>query len=779
MTLRLAPYNDAMRLGQGFNSYTHELCIDHAVKVKQRKVTDKSAQTSQVVSYSARFVEKLSDVVESMNVSYSSAIKKGTIEISGNSSTVDETTFKSSHLNAVVAVKVVNQTISTEDECEFQMLEGNEAATYSRFNEIYGDSYISGFIEGGDFTGIVSIKVLGGQDVKSTVNTIKAGLNMNSKSEVDEFVLGPSDSSTRSSMATALRDTETTISISWIGGAQIKDASRAWDIDSMYEAAAAFPAAVAQCPQRTWAILTPYKANRSFVKWSAGGLVKTLQYDLIGSYTAELFDSFMDYKLLLKEIQNIISNRKDYRQRYGVVDAIDTSLRTLLSVRGAMRDEQTKIVEAIGVLSKDPTVLKRQGAWSTTNRAPLVKQIIEKALGNAASWEPKGLAAQGASSGASTPSSTKLLSESLPTFPLVSDIKPSEAATTDTAGSAGSVDIGQGPKSGSDQGQADGGENTPTDTASSAPTPAAALSPDAQAQSALDASSSQVQEPKFATFSAKKPVFEFNFDTLMPPEVWEDLLPERIEPVIYDGAGQTQFLPQAPNVGGLLNPLVPPPDGFSGSGVVVSQSYDAMQRELEAFRKEKLAAEKLAADAEAAREQQAREFATLNAQFAQYKVDAERVQMSQASQIGDKTAMIESKEGEIQRQKAEHSQTLTERDQARANDSQKQNEINNLRECALDGLSSKKITVITITYGTKVFYELGWTSDSYNLVPKVEQMIASNGTFHVNDPWFGNDPDPGLQKQCTITYRFNAPGHARRVRTMVAKQYDTGRFDSL
>lgn len=58
------------------------------------------------MSYSARFVEKLSDVVESMNVSYSSAIKKGTIEISGNTSTVDETTFKSSHLNAVVAVKV-------------------------------------------------------------------------------------------------------------------------------------------------------------------------------------------------------------------------------------------------------------------------------------------------------------------------------------------------------------------------------------------------------------------------------------------------------------------------------------------------------------------------------------------------------------------------------------------------------------------------------------------------------------------------------------------------
>lgn len=48
MTLRLAPYNDAMRLGQGFNSYTHELCIDQAVKVKQRKSVVSKGETSQV-----------------------------------------------------------------------------------------------------------------------------------------------------------------------------------------------------------------------------------------------------------------------------------------------------------------------------------------------------------------------------------------------------------------------------------------------------------------------------------------------------------------------------------------------------------------------------------------------------------------------------------------------------------------------------------------------------------------------------------------------------------
>ncbi|CAD6891723.1 unnamed protein product [Tilletia caries] len=37
MALLIAPYNNAMRLGQGFNSYTHEICIDDAVIVSPQQ----------------------------------------------------------------------------------------------------------------------------------------------------------------------------------------------------------------------------------------------------------------------------------------------------------------------------------------------------------------------------------------------------------------------------------------------------------------------------------------------------------------------------------------------------------------------------------------------------------------------------------------------------------------------------------------------------------------------------------------------------------------------
>ena len=65
-----------------------------------------AANVSQTVSYSSRFVEKISDVVRSMNISAASSIKSGTIEVSGNSMTVDEGKFSSSDMNAVVSVRV-------------------------------------------------------------------------------------------------------------------------------------------------------------------------------------------------------------------------------------------------------------------------------------------------------------------------------------------------------------------------------------------------------------------------------------------------------------------------------------------------------------------------------------------------------------------------------------------------------------------------------------------------------------------------------------------------
>jgi hypothetical protein len=108
-------------------------------------------------------VEHLSDVVSSLNVSHSSSIRKGTVEISGNGDAINEEKIKASDINAVVSVKVsatdpicrsaysvltrqvINQTQVVKDDATYRALYGVLPGTQA-FNETFGDCYISGKI---------------------------------------------------------------------------------------------------------------------------------------------------------------------------------------------------------------------------------------------------------------------------------------------------------------------------------------------------------------------------------------------------------------------------------------------------------------------------------------------------------------------------------------------------------------------------------------------------------------------------------------------------------
>ncbi|KAM0265532.1 hypothetical protein ACHAPA_007683 [Fusarium lateritium] len=388
MSLTLAPYNDAMRIGQGFNSYTHEICIDGAVAVDTAGAHSESTQVhtierpSQVVSYSARAVEKLSDIIQTMNVSYPHSIKKGSITVSGSNSAIDEATFKSADINIIVTVKVTNQTTLMKNNARFVPMKGIELGSQS-FNDAYGDSYISGFIEGGEFTGIISIKVVDRSNVDLAVKKIKARLDIKGSSTATEFTLNSQDSFSSGGSASVMENTESHIHVSWMGGGQIKNENTPWDIDSIFKAATAFPQRVSKRPQLTWAVLTKYKSNRSFIEWASNKPAKTLEYDHVSSYTAELFNSYMDYKILLKYVQLIIDDPDSYEAVNGE-GALDTSIDTLLGIRFAMRKEQGKIIEAISVLSRNPGILSLQGGWGNSQANKVLNQILGKIAGHSA-----------------------------------------------------------------------------------------------------------------------------------------------------------------------------------------------------------------------------------------------------------------------------------------------------------------------------------------------------------------------------------------------------------
>ncbi|KAH6980671.1 hypothetical protein BKA56DRAFT_685543 [Ilyonectria sp. MPI-CAGE-AT-0026] len=339
----LVPYNDSMHLGQGFNSFLQEPCIDGAVKISEGSVQTQAARSggssnvSQVVSYSSRFVEKISDVVRSMNISAASSIKSGTIQVSGNSMSVDEIKFAASDINAVISVKVINRKLNQL----FVELDKGIKLTSEQFFQLYGDCYISGRVSSLDTTQDDIVLMVYPHSLKSAMN-----------GATGDFVL--SEGSASSSLEAWVSQTESTVTVNWSGGGQIKPDEDEWTLESLIRAASSFPSRVAACPQRTFAILTPYTRNRDFVKWAIPQNIVVPDFTKIQYITHDLLDNYMLYKSNLAKLQAAISDPTGFRvSQYS--NAINLNINVLLDERKSLKLEMAKITGAIDRFNKDPS----------------------------------------------------------------------------------------------------------------------------------------------------------------------------------------------------------------------------------------------------------------------------------------------------------------------------------------------------------------------------------------------------------------------------------------
>ncbi|KAL6792933.1 hypothetical protein J3E68DRAFT_451321 [Trichoderma sp. SZMC 28012] len=357
-----------MRLGQGYNSFLQLPCVDGTVKIDQSDIQTHVARADPPASVPQVNLERISDVARGMNVSAASSIKSGTIGISGNSLSVDEAKFADSDLNAVISVKVINQTTTTIKNPEFLELNRKMNMTNETFFQTFGDCYISGFIEGGDLHGIVSIKA---PDATKKAN-IEAALNGVMSGSSNEFKLGEEFAS--SSLEAALRETETTITVNWSGGGQIKPDEEEWTLESLLRAASGFPARVATCPQKTWAVLTPYTQNQSFVKWAAESKICVPTFSHIEQYTHSLLDSYMLYKRHLALLQTAMRNPLAFRESK-CDNHISLDVHSLIDTRKDIKYEMSKIVKIIDSLNQDPngiitTEIESAETWAA--RLPLL-----------------------------------------------------------------------------------------------------------------------------------------------------------------------------------------------------------------------------------------------------------------------------------------------------------------------------------------------------------------------------------------------------------------------
>jgi hypothetical protein len=108
-----------------------------------------------------------------------------------------------------------------------------------------------------------------------------------------------------------------------------------------------FPARVAACPQRTWAVLTPYYQSRTFVAWSEKNEITVPRFQVAQAYTSDLVDMYMLYKNNLARVQSVLFDPTNYLAIDGVPLAVEVNLHALVTARKQMKEEMRKIVAEV------------------------------------------------------------------------------------------------------------------------------------------------------------------------------------------------------------------------------------------------------------------------------------------------------------------------------------------------------------------------------------------------------------------------------------------------
>ncbi|KAB5590304.1 hypothetical protein CTheo_6242 [Ceratobasidium theobromae] len=294
---------------------------------------------SQTVAYSSQIVTKISDITRTMGVSSSSSIKHGSIAVSGNASSIDESKFVESDLNIIVSVKVVNR------KHRYCSLNSSESYTWGKKRP---DGMNPRFIEGGDLHGVISIKILDSSKKEEVKAKIIGDINSSSPGAYGFNPSGINDSALSRNMS----ETETTISVNWSGGGNIKEDEEEWSLDSLYRVAAAFPAKVAACPHKTWAVLSRYDNNESFVTWAIEKNIKLYDHSGADSYASDLLDTYMGYKNNIRRIQDVLVNPIPYTLGPST-DPISIIVDDLIQARNEMRLVMASIIKEVDDLNAD------------------------------------------------------------------------------------------------------------------------------------------------------------------------------------------------------------------------------------------------------------------------------------------------------------------------------------------------------------------------------------------------------------------------------------------
>ncbi|KAM5344890.1 hypothetical protein ACJ41O_010752 [Fusarium nematophilum] len=310
MATQLVPYNTAMQLGSGFNSFTQTLCIDNAVvrdtnsPAEDKRIGPENREVAQAVTYKTCIIDKTTDVTDEMNINGAFNIKYDQLQVDGSGTFINNNKIKDSDVSIMVSVKVVNQVIYDHSLTKFQPISTIKDTTPQRLVEVYGDSYISGWQEGGEFLAVISIKAKNRNEAQTIAADAKIAFTRSKDptAESDKKDLDMRLNATFNKVKNNITaENEVSVSVTWTGGGQhLKAPEQDWDFDTMKDVALKFPDLCAKTPMRTHALLTKYTALQSFYNTHNFDLPV---YDKTGTYTSLLHEDYLDYKAIFSAIQ--------------------------------------------------------------------------------------------------------------------------------------------------------------------------------------------------------------------------------------------------------------------------------------------------------------------------------------------------------------------------------------------------------------------------------------------------------------------------------------------
>ncbi|KAF7317734.1 hypothetical protein MKEN_00861200 [Mycena kentingensis (nom. inval.)] len=287
-----APYTSSMRLGMGFNAFTQESCSRNVVQVAPTSpktatplVRPTPIQDQQVHS-SAKFVSRFSELVDAVGVTPAAFIRKDSPRGAPYASFLNIDHFNSHHIHYFIHVLATRDVPFSPDpdRAEFETIPTTPEPAK------YGDSFVSGFVEGGELVALISVKLREPtqENIAAAKGRLEAQLDLGFR--------------VASAPVPALRevDGETTTIVQWKCGHRF-DAPNQWTPQNLREEVMSFPEYAFAHPVRLSPILSKYTTVKGF----CANKLKVPEYEKSGAYirAASLLDDYVDYKGILGGIK--------------------------------------------------------------------------------------------------------------------------------------------------------------------------------------------------------------------------------------------------------------------------------------------------------------------------------------------------------------------------------------------------------------------------------------------------------------------------------------------